>query len=46
MNKRALSLVLVAALILVGLSWALGELRELQRTVADHGGRIEQLERR
>jgi len=46
MKTRALSLVVVAALLVLGLSWAIATVKSLQQTVADHGARIEHLEQR
>ena len=45
MNKRAISFLILATLIVVSVGWAIGQIETLRKDVASHGQRIEKLER-
>lgn len=46
MSKRLVSFGLVVLGLVLAISWAAAQVKELQRTVKDHGGRIDRLEAR
>lgn len=45
MKTRALCLLALSSLLVLGLAWAISAVQDLRAQVADHGARIERLER-